>query len=86
MTKFGLKKLGFHDEDITELRDPIFEEFHQTIMNISSQINENVKKGINSLLFVYFAGHGQLRDGHQVGVLNDKRVMNLEKYLRTFAT
>ena len=64
VTMYGLKKLGFHEKDITELRDPIFEEFHRTIMNISTQINENTKNDLNTLLFVYFAGHGQLRDGH----------------------
>ena len=81
----GLKKLGFLDKNITKLREPTFSEVEKAIYSTMIKINKNKEKAKNTFLFVYFAGHGQLRGGLQVGVLNEKKVINLEKYLRTFA-
>ena len=54
----GLNRLGFTDENITQLNNPSWDETQKAIMAISGKIFEDSKKGIKSLLFAYYAGHG----------------------------
>ena len=54
----GLERLGFTKENITELKDPSWDDIHNAIMDLSTQIFSDFQKNLTSLLFVYFAGHG----------------------------
>ena len=59
MAKLGLERLGFKSSEIIELKDPSWNLIHSTIMDLTAKIFEDFKAGLNTLLFVYFAGHGQ---------------------------
>ena len=59
MAKLGLERLGFQQEEIIELMDPSWDLLHNTIMDLTAKIFDDFKNGLNTLLFVYFAGHGQ---------------------------
>ena len=81
----GLARLGFASENITEVRDPTWEEMQSSIMGLAARIFKDSKRGIKTLLFVYFAGHGQQEASNQVMILNEERTYPLEKMLRTLS-
>ena len=49
------------------------------------KIITDARSGLTSLLFVYFAGHGQQEASNQILVLNEEKKYPLEKMLRTLA-
>ena len=81
----GLAKLGFDNEQITQVRNPTWQEVQEAVMEISTKIFEDSKRGVKSLLFVYFAGHGQQEASNQALILNEERTYPLEKMLRTLS-
>ena len=85
MAKLGLERLGFKQEEIIELMDPSWDLLHNTIMDLTAKIFDDFKNGLNTLLFVYFAGHGQQEASNQILVLNEEKKYPLEKMLRTLA-
>ena len=55
----GLKKLKFSDQNIRVLIDPDFSDISLALKEINLEIEKLFKeKGIHTLLFSYFAGHG----------------------------
>ena len=59
MAKLGLERIGFKESEIIELKDPTWSQIHNTVLDLTAKIFEDFKNGLNTLLFVYFAGHGQ---------------------------
>ena len=54
-------------------------------MDLTANIFGDFKNGLRTLLFVYFAGHGQQEASNQILVLNEEKKYPLEKMLRTLA-
>ena len=81
----GLTRLGFTEDNITQVKNPTWDELQRAFMQISGKIFDDSKRGVKSLLFVYFAGHGQQDASNQVLILNEERTYPLEKMLRTLS-
>ena len=81
----GLARLGFCSENITEVTNPSWTELQSVVMSLASKIFADSKRGVKTLLFVYFAGHGQQEASNQVLILNEEKTYPLEKMLRTLS-
>ena len=81
----GLTKLKFLKSEIKLLKNPNYQELKIEVDKASALIYENFQKdGSNTLLFVYYAGHGMM-DNCTYAVLNGARMYPLEKMLRSLA-
>ena len=80
----GLRRLKFAKSEITMLNNPVYQEIKIAIDKVSAQIYTNYREGLNTLLYVYYAGHGMM-DNCTYCVLNGPRMYPLEKMLRTLA-
>ena len=81
----GIKKLGAAMKDITDLPNPTLADLKNTFRDLNEKISKNEKKGKETFLFVFYAGHG-LQDNYCVIVCNEKKLYPLEKMLRNLAT
>ena len=68
----GLRRLRFKREEITMLIDGVYMEVKMAIDQAMNAIYENHCNGQNTLLFVYYAGHGVM-DNYTYSVLNGGR-------------
>ena len=66
------------------MSDPDYKEIRKAISQACKDIYNNFSNGINTLLFVYYAGHGMM-DNCTYVVLNAKKMYPLEKMLRSLA-
>ena len=81
----GLRRLKFEQSDIVILRDPKYPELKIAIDQLSADIYRNQSSaGLNTLVFVYYAGHGMM-DNSTYCVLNEAKMYPLEKMLRCLA-
>ena len=80
----GLHRLQFSDEEITVMKNVGYQEIKIAIDIASADIYQNFKRGLNTLLFVYYAGHGMMNNTTYI-VTNGKRMYPLESTLRCLA-
>lgn len=66
------------------MKDPDYQQVKIAIDRASQEVYENFQEGSNTLLFVYYAGHGMM-DNSTYCVLNGARMYPLEKQLRSLA-
>ena len=66
------------------LKNPDYAELKCAIDQVGAQIYKSFKAGANTLLFVYYAGHGMM-DNSTYAVLNESKIYPLEKMLRCLA-
>ena len=57
----GLKRLQFNSNEIIEARNESAKALDAVISKLNNTIEENQRNSKETLLFVYYAGHGQLR-------------------------
>ena len=72
-------------KDIIDLPNPTPDDLKNTFRDLLGRINKNEKKGKETFLFVFYAGHG-LQENNCVIVCNEKKLYHLEKMLRVQAT
>lgn len=54
----GLRRLGFSRNNITMLLDPQIDDIKLETKQIAIDVIKNNREGENTLVFVYYAGHG----------------------------
>ena len=85
VVKAGLRRLGFAKDNIKVLENPNWMEIK---LAMNETVNEIIKAymddGLNTLLFVYYAGHGAM-DNTTKAILNTSKPYPLEKALRNLA-
>ena len=60
VVKQGLRSLRFKDEDIKVIENPVSQKkLKFAIQDVTRPIFEDGERGINTLFFAYYAGHGQ---------------------------
>ena len=85
VVKAGLRRLDFGKEDIHVLLDPSFMDIKLAMGEACNNIvKSKLEEEQNTLLFVYFAGHGSM-DNTTRAMLNGKKHYPLEKSLRNLA-
>jgi len=62
--------LGFKEEEIKVLSEPLFKEIQKGFLNALSFISDNKNEGNNTMVFVYYAGHGQ-SDNYTYAMVNE---------------
>ena len=80
----GLQRLGFSKDTMTVLTDPSWHVLNNTLSELSIGLLSVVEDNINTLTFVYYAGHG-LSDNNLWAQLNEEMIYPLEKQLRSLA-
>ena len=80
----GLRRFAFKKKDIKTYINPDCMEVKFAISDAYREIYYDGKKNINTLLYVYYAGHGG-QDGTTMCLLNDGKAYPLEKNLRSLA-
>ena len=69
---------------MTVLTDPSWQVLNNTLSELSIGLLSVVEQNINTLTFVYYAGHG-LSDNNLWAQLNEEMIYPLEKQLRSLA-
>lgn len=86
--KAGLKStFGMTDSQIFTSQEVSFPKMKAEMGKITTLVYENGEAGKKTLVFVYYAGHGQMQDNYTRIVLNDEngKCYPLEKVLRNTA-
>ena len=85
VVKSGLKRLGFTNEEIHVFVNPDYNDVRKAMNeSLDEIIDAKRQDNENTLLFVYYAGHGAM-DNYTKIILNEKRMYPLEKILRTLS-
>ena len=85
MVSKGLLHLGFKEKEITTLLNPDLKTVKETFAKIMGEVFEGTRKDLETLLFVYFAGHGA-QDNDTFVILNGiKQTFPLENILRAIS-
>ena len=81
----GLQHIGFDKSEITELINPDKESLKTLFNKVMDQAYMNGKEGKETILFVYFAGHGAMDNDTYIILNGPKMAFPLEKMLRTIS-
>lgn len=83
----GLRRLRFAKDEITMIENADYMQVKIAIDGANAEIYDNFSNGLNTLLFVYYAGHGMMDNcTYSIHNRTDRRwKYPLEKQLRTLA-
>ena len=77
--------MGFVDEEISVFEDRELIDLKMAFNNAQNMMFMNMKKGLKTLMFCYYAGHGACVGGNTAFILDDEYLFKAERLLRTFA-
>ena len=70
--------MGASELDITTLKNVNFKVLSKTIRDINAKVTTASGQGFKTFVFVYYAGHGGMKNGSTVCVLNEEKTYPLE--------